>query len=94
MAFPLDLAGFRASFPEFSGIGDALVQAGLDAAEAQIDEDVWGDQAETGHGYLAAHEITSRAPGREVAKDGTTSYGRAHAALVQRVGAAYRVVLD
>lgn len=89
-----DLASFRAAFPESAQIPDALVEAKLAEAAEEIDETIWGDSARQGHGYLAAHLLSTSGHGREVAKDGTTTYGRRFAALQERVGRAYRLVLD
>ncbi len=54
----IDIAGFRARFPEFADPPhtDALVQIVLDDAELCVDEDYWGDFYEVGVYSLAAHE--------------------------------------
>lgn len=94
MAFPLDLASFRARFPEFTPVDDALVEAKLADAADEIDERVWGGLAEKGHGWLAAHLLTSSSYGRETSKESTTTYGTHYEDLRRRVGTAYRVILD
>lgn len=93
MAF-LTLAQFRTRFPEFASTDADLVQAKLDDAEEDIDEDVWGDATAKGHGWLTAHLLSSTSYGKEVSKDGTTSYGRRYEEMQRRVGTAYRVVLN
>lgn len=97
MTFPLDLATFRARFPE-APTEDTFVQARLDEAELEIDATVWGAKAETGHGYLTAHKLGMTPYGRDARiekPDGeiTTTYGELFEQLAMRVGGAYRVVL-
>lgn len=51
----LTLSVFRARFPEFALASDSLLQSRIDAAILRTPEDVWGDLADEGSGYLAAH---------------------------------------
>lgn len=56
----VDLAGFRTRFPEFvlGTYGDARVQLALDDAALQINVGLWGNKAELGQYYLAAHALS------------------------------------
>lgn len=90
----LTLPGFRALFGAFSAVPDGTVEARLAEAAAEIDPAVWGEQADAGHGWRTAELLAASGYGGEVAKGGMTSYGRRFAELRDRVGAAYRVVLD
>lgn len=94
MAFPLDLAAFRTRFGEFKDLPDPTVQARLDDAEAEIDEDVWGDAAELGHGFLAADLMRASGAAEAKAKGLKTGYRRRYEALRDRVGCAHRVILN
>jgi hypothetical protein len=90
-----DTTSFFVSFPEFSEGGApqlALVQAKLDEAQLQIDEDVWGDHADAGHGYLTAH-LLAMSPMGNTAKltDGkTTTYEIHYRRLLGIVAAGIR----
>lgn len=90
MSAYLTVAEFRARFPEFTStiVGDAVVQARLDEAAIETPKKVWGDLTTTGHGWLTAHLLSSSGYGREVNKDGTTSYGRRFDRLAEVVGIA------
>lgn len=74
------LANFRVQFPEFASADDTLVQAWLDAAALEIDEDVWGDKAPQGHMYLAAHKLALSPYGQaaRLAKSATDSTYNEH----------------
>lgn len=99
MPFPHTLSTFRARHQEFIPTLDAAVQAALDAAELEIDANVWGDKALEGHGYLAAHKLGIGAFGKDARlgafgdNAARTTYGDAHDKLARIVGTAYRVVL-
>jgi Protein of unknown function (DUF4054) len=62
MAFPITLALFRSTFPEFASAPDAQVSQQIAWAQFQIDPNVFGLQAEQAHGLLVAHAL-SLAPG-------------------------------
>lgn len=82
-------------FPEFSDAGQALVEAKLAEAERNIDIEVWGDQAEDGVCYLAAHLICTSPSGvmaRLVSKDGSTTYLKRFKQMSMEVSSGYRVV--
>lgn len=54
----LDLAGFRAKYPEFSTAEDPLVQLFLDDAAERLSSVTWGTYLDKGHGCLTAHLLT------------------------------------
>lgn len=79
--------GFLDRFPEFKPGGNsqqqlaaqAVIVTELTRAASHVSTTVWGDQADDGIAYLAAHRIATRPGGayaRLVGKDGTTTYGK------------------
>lgn len=90
----LSLAQFRAKFAEFAAASDPLVQEALDEASDELDPDVWGSRLNAGHGWLTAHILTESGYGKQVPKDGTTTFGRRFEELAKRVGRSARLVLD
>ncbi len=56
------LSQFRAKFPEFDAVPDALIQVNLDEAALEIDPDIWDNarvaKSPVGNMYLAAHKLT------------------------------------
>jgi hypothetical protein len=79
---------FLARFPEFKPGGNtqqqtdaaAVIVTELTRAAGHVNSAVWGDQADDGVAYLAAHRIAIRPGGFfariPVGKDGTTTYGK------------------
>jgi hypothetical protein len=68
-----DVAGFRARFAEFSdetAFPDSRIQIALDDAALQINRGLWGNKADLGTYYLAAHELTLNDPAFSVATGG------------------------
>ncbi len=56
----VDVTGFRTRFPEFASTADysdARVQLALDDAALQINRSLWGNKADLGTYYLAAHAL-------------------------------------
>jgi uncharacterized protein DUF4054 len=53
----VNLAAFRARFPEFENADDALVQACLDASAAETSAADWGASYDEAHGLLAADKL-------------------------------------
>lgn len=53
----MDLAGFRARFPEFKNAGDALVTAMLAAAAGETSAADWGTAYDEAQGLLAADKL-------------------------------------
>lgn len=61
----VDLTGFRTRFTEFASTAtfpDATVQLALDDAQLQINRCSWGNKADLGTYYLAAHSLLVNAP--------------------------------
>lgn len=52
LATPTEL---KASYPEFASLSDLVVQAQLDTADEQINEDAWGSRAKRAEMLLACH---------------------------------------
>ncbi len=50
---------FLESFPEFSEVDTAVVDAKLAEAARRIDPTVWGDWEDDGHGQLTAHLLAN-----------------------------------
>lgn len=75
MALTLD--SFLAKFPEFNSSPTAYVQRAIDDAVNGIAADVWGDQADEGTAYLAAHKLASGPGGLNVRTESKeTGYAR------------------
>jgi hypothetical protein len=74
----LELAAFLVLFPEFGEVDDSLVEGKLAEALRSIDADVWGDFADDGQGYLAAHLLALSPMGNAAklvdGKKNTTTY--------------------
>ncbi len=86
---------FLVSFPEFSEVDTAVVDAKLAEASRRIDASVWGDWENDGHGQLTAHLLANSPLGNAaklVAKgDGPkTVYEGEYRRLVRMVGAGIR----
>ncbi len=78
----LSLSEFRARFPEFgngtNGASDALVQSKLDAADALVHPETWGDLARHGAYQKAAHLVALSPYGADMrlsSDNGQTIYG-------------------
>lgn len=90
------LASFTEQFPEFgntASANEAYVRAVLDAADLEIDREVWGAKADQGQMYLAAHKLSLSPFGNnaELVKDGVTTYGKHFDALRRQVVSGFRV---
>lgn len=83
------LATFRAQFPEFVNAPDTLVTAMLNAADLEIDRELWGAKADQGQGYLAAHKLALSPFGNGtrmvLPNGGGTTYERHYQSLVAQV---------
>jgi hypothetical protein len=96
----VSVAGLVERFPEFAALGSALVQSKLDQAERSIDADVWGDLADDGHAQLAAHLLAMTPEGGRAnlragaGANQTSIYWQAYEDMRERVGGAYRVIVD
>jgi len=84
----LNLAGFRALFPEFAKANDALVQSRLDQAAKRLDVAVWGIRIDEGHGLLTAHLLALSPFGqaaRLVSDKGQTTYGKQYQDILPEI---------
>ena len=61
----INLATFRARFPEFSKTTDAQVSAALDQSQATTDAVVFGALTDAAHGYMAAHLLCAWPGGKD-----------------------------
>jgi hypothetical protein len=92
-------ASFRARFEELSSASDTLIDAVLAEALTSIDADAWGDKADQGQMYLAAHLIAMSPFGVQAGlragqgANQTSAYWGTYEDLRRRVGAAHRAVL-
>lgn len=57
MGLPVTVAAFKARFAEFVPIGDATVQANLDAAYTRLDVAALGTRYDEAAVWLAAHTL-------------------------------------
>lgn len=95
---------FLGRFPEFQPGGnpaqqasaEAVIRAELTRAGSHVNALVWGDQADDGIAYLAAHRIATRPGGFfsriGVGKDGTTMYGKEYESMRSKLLVGDRVV--
>lgn len=93
----MNLATFRVQFPEFKAVADTFVQAHLDAAELEVDADVWGTKADQGIAYLAAHKMALSPMGQaaklvnpDPKKGPLTTYHAHYLDLVRQVSSGFR----
>lgn len=90
------VATFVEAFPSFSVLATETVQAALDAAEAEIDVDVYGDQATYAHGVYTADRLAISPHGAQaqlIAKDGHSIWWLECERVRKLVGGSYRLVL-
>lgn len=89
----MDLATFRAQYPEFEKCPDPLATAFLNDAAGQIDSTVWGIHTDRGHGLLTAH-LLSMAPNGQFARlesdKAQSTYGVQYEKLRNTVACAIR----
>lgn len=93
----LSRAAFRVGFPEFSTADDALVDAKLADAHAMVHADAFKtDARHTAALGLKTADLLALSPfgqtARMQSKDGTTTYGKQFAAMVNATGVGCRVV--
>ena len=93
----LSRAAWRLRFPEFDSASDTLVDGFLAQAWRRIDEEVWGEKADDGHGLLTAHLLAlsphgqmARLTQKDVAKT-TSTYGLEFGKLEEQVACGIRV---
>jgi hypothetical protein len=88
----LNLATFRARFPEFADADDALVQEKLDEAARRTPAGEWTTVENDAHAYLAAHLLALSPFGRDARlseKDGSSTYGTVRETMEAERGPAY-----
>lgn len=97
----VDHTTFVAAFPAFKKTARETVEVKIAEAERQIDRAVWGELADDGIGYLAAH-LLAMMPGGEHARliprnakpvrgEALTTYERQYKRLVKMVASGFRV---
>ncbi len=97
----VDYSSFVKAFPAFKKTSRDLVEAKIAEASREVDAVVWGELADDGIGYLAAH-LMSMAPGGEHARlvprnakvvrgEALTTYERHYKRLVKMVASGFRV---
>ncbi len=94
MVTPASLIAARPEFASVLASAPARVQAAIDDATAQVDDEVWGDQTDIGISLLAAHLIAispNGMPARLVTKNGRTTYLDLYEGMRDRAGAAWRI---
>lgn len=88
----MDVASFRARFPEFRNAPDALVNDAIVRAEISCLADRWGELQDEGVGALAAHLLALSPYGQHArlsADDTRTTYGERYEALRAEVAATW-----
>lgn len=95
----LSQSSFLARHPEFASVATSnpeLVSVALDDANAEIDEDVWGDQAPRGQALHAACSLARSPFGQQsalLAEDKIPVYAPELERLRKVIGGANRAVL-
>lgn len=71
----VDVASFKARFPEFVNAGDALIAAVITEAELEVPAKVWRAKTDAGVLWLAAHKLAT-SPSGEAARlaNGSSMY--------------------
>jgi hypothetical protein len=90
----LSSAQFLERFPEFDRASPDLIAARLAEAYRRTPDRIWGDLADDGAGYLAAHLLALSPFAAElklVGKERTTIYGDERGRLERIVSAGFRV---
>jgi hypothetical protein len=87
----LDLAGFRAMFPEFAATSDSLINLSLDDAALRVSPGVYGGNINRAHGLVTADMLVSAPWGAGArlnpkAVDGKTVYNMALKRLIEERG--------
>lgn len=96
-----DFTSFTKAFPAFQRTDRDVVEAKIAEATRGIDAAVWGDLADDGIGYLAAHKLAMM-PGGEHARlipanakpirgEALTTYEREYKRLMRSVTSGFRV---
>ena len=92
----IDVATFKASFPEFAAAPNTLVESQLDYAEVRCPLDVWGDLREEGIFIYCARFLAQSPYARKMGmtgfKEGRTPYDDRLAQLIRTVASGFRVL--
>jgi hypothetical protein len=91
----MDVATFKDEYPEFADVADAIVEAKLRDALAEIDVEKWGDDADRGQGLQAARLLVLSPHGSSAGLRlgaGKTAYDDEYFRLRRMIGTAHRVV--
>lgn len=86
---------FVRKFPVFKDAAPTLIQSKLDDAAGQIFAPTWGDKADQGQAYLAAHLLAIDPMGEDMrlSKDSDkTVYFMNYKRLVRQVAFGFRVI--
>jgi len=88
---------FKTARPEFKQLTDAQVQAAIDEATLCVDATVWGNRADMGVSYKAAHLLALSPHGKAArlitrGNEGDTLYNREFMRLARIVGSGYRAI--
>lgn len=82
----MTLDQFRVQYPEFRACSSGFIQAFLDAGSLHVSRCVLGEIYDQAHGLKTA-DLIARSPSgiaaRMVAKDDTTTYGKAFSSLIR-----------
>lgn len=85
----------RVAYPEFTNVPDTLIDAHIDLAVANTDEEVLGDRYDLAVLLRACHTIAMSSFGEKLhieIRDGQTSYGQSDEALRRAAGASWRMI--
>lgn len=86
---------FRESYPEFTNLGDDVIEAKITDGELRCPSSVWGDFADTGVCLYVAQRLALSPWGRDLKltnDDGSTVYDRELERLVRVVASGGRVI--
>lgn len=89
----MNLAAFRAAFPEFQRTGDDTVNAKLALALNAVDASTWGADYDSGHGHYAAHLLATSPTGQQSrlsTEKGVSTYLQEYERLAVKAACGYR----
>ena len=90
----LDVASFLVRYPEFSAVGDAMIEARIADAAAKVNATVWGDELDHGQALWTAHLLSCSPAGQQARLVGDktrTTYQAAYEEAATRLAAGRRV---
>jgi hypothetical protein len=86
---------FKAEFPEFKDTSEDVISANLSRASRQVNQNVWGAQADDGISLLTAHMLAMSPRGEQAKlkfKNRGTHYKEMYDDLVMQVTSGGRVI--